>query len=73
LGSPTKFSKSHCYDDFFKNGLKSNFRKNFTRDFPVKYEENFLLEILRKIEGDEFFTRDFPGKKMKWKFLEGFL
>ena len=30
---------------FFKNGLKSNFWKNFKRDFPVKNEENFLFEI----------------------------
>ena len=44
-GSPKKISKSHCYDDFFKNVLKSDFWKNFTRDFPVKNEEKFVLEI----------------------------
>ena len=33
------------------------------KDFHVKLKVKF-----------EFFTRDFPGKKMKWKkFLKGFL
>ena len=34
-----EFSKSHCYDDLFKNGLKSNFWKFFLKDFPVKKEK----------------------------------
>ena len=35
----------------------------FQKDFHVKLKVIF-----------EFFTRDFPGKKIKWKkFLEGFL
>ena len=38
-------------------------RKFFIGDFHVKLKVSF-----------EFFTRDFPGKKMKWKkFLKGFL
>ena len=44
-GSPNIFSKSHYYGDFLKNGLKSNFLEKLQRDFPVKNEENFLLEI----------------------------
>ena len=35
----------------------------------------FLVRFSHKIEGDfNFFTRDFPGKKIIWKkFLKGFL
>ena len=31
--------------EFLKNGLKSNFLEKLLRDFPVKNEEKFLLEI----------------------------
>ena len=44
-GSPKIFLKSHYYGDFLKNGLKSNFWKKIKRDFPLKNEENFLIEI----------------------------
>ena len=38
-------------------------KKNFIGDFHVKLKVSF-----------EFFTRDFPGKKIEWKkFLKGFL
>ena len=44
-GLPKNFSKSYYYGDFLKNGLKSNFLEKLYRDFPVKNEENFLMEI----------------------------
>ena len=50
--------------------------ENFTRDFPVKNEEKFFIGdfYVKLMVGFEFFTRDFPGKKIKWKkFLKGFL
>ena len=40
-----EFSKTPSWREFLKNGFKSNFWKNFTRDFPVKNEKKFLLEI----------------------------
>ena len=43
-----EFSKTPSWREFLKNGFKSNFWKNFTRDFPVKNEENFLLEIFKE-------------------------
>ena len=71
-GTPKIFSKSYCYDDFLKNGFKSNFLKNFTRDFPlISFIGDFHLKLKVSFE---FFTRDFSGKKIKWKiFLKGFL
>ena len=49
--------------------------KFYTR-FPCKkWEKNFIGDFHVKLKVSfEFFTRDFPGKKMKWKkFLKGFL
>ena len=44
VGEILEFSKTPSWREFLKNGFKSNFWKNFTRDFPVK-NEKFLLEI----------------------------
>ena len=76
MGVAEKFFKSHCYDDFLKNGLKSNFLEKFYKRFPCKKWRKFFIgdfHVKLKVSF-EFFTRDFPGKKMKWKkFLKGFL
>ena len=50
-------------EKFYKRFPCKKWRKIFIGDFHVKLKVSF-----------EFFTRDFPGKKMKWKkFLKGFL
>ena len=70
-GSLKFFSKSHFSDDFFKNGLKSNFYKRF----PCKKRRTFFIgDFHLKLKVSfEFFIRDFP-EKIKWKkFLKGFL
>ena len=52
------------------------FWKKFTRDFHVKNEAIFFIgdfHVKLKVSF-EFFTRDFPVKKIEWKkFLKGFL
>ena len=47
-----EFSKTPSWREFLKNGLKSNFQKNFTRDFPVKMKKIFYWRFSRKIEGE---------------------
>ena len=74
LGScPNDFKNHTTTVIFLKNGLKSNFWTNFTKDFPVKNEEHFYLRFSRKIEGEFWiFTRDFPGNFFVPKnFLNG--
>ena len=40
-----EFSKTPSWREFLKNVLKSNILEKLLRDFPVKNEEKFLLEI----------------------------
>ena len=48
VGGRRKFFQNHpYYDDFLKNGLKSNFLEKIIRDFPLKNEEKILLEIFK--------------------------
>ena len=47
-----EFSKTPSWREFLKNGFKSNFWKNFTRDFPVKNEKKNHWRFSRKIEGE---------------------
>ena len=50
-------------EKFYKRFTCKKWRKFFIGDFHVKLKVSF-----------EFFIRDFPGKKIKWKkFLKGFL
>ena len=50
-------------EKFYKRFTCKKWRKFFIGDFHVKLKVSF-----------EFFTRDFPGKKIEWKkFLKGFL
>ena len=50
-------------EKFYKRFPCKKWEKNFIGDFHVKLKVSF-----------EFFTRDFPGKKIEWKkFLKGFL
>ena len=70
------FYKSRYYRDFLKNGLKSNFLEKIVKRFPCKKWRKFFIgdfHVKLKVSF-EFFTRDFPGKKIEWKkFLKGFL
>ena len=69
------FQKHTLGESFWKMGSKVIFGKIYKR-FPCKKWEKFFIgdfhgKLKVKIES---FTRDFPGKKMKWKiFLKGFL
>ena len=70
------FSKSHYYGDFFlKWSPTSDFLKK-VKGFPCKKWRKFFIgdfHVKLKVSF-EFFTRDFPGKKIEWKkFLKGFL
>ena len=47
-----EFSKTPSWREFLKNGLKSNFWKNFTRDLPVKNEKKIYWRFSRKIGGE---------------------
>ena len=71
-----EFSKTPSWRVFLKNILKSVILEKKVKRFPCKkWRKIFIGDFHVKLKVSfEFFTRDFPGKKIEWKkFWKGFL
>ena len=71
-----EFSKTPSWRVFLKNILKSVILEKKVKGFPwKKWRKIFIGDFHVKLKVSfEFFTRDFPGKKIEWKkFWKGFL